>query len=147
MSEPRGRPFEPGNTQGRGRPKGSRNKAQSPAQELVEQYEIHVAKKCIQMASQGDVRAIKILMDRSFPPRRDACIRMSLPPIRTVQDVAKAAGKVTRSIGRGVITPSEGEKMMNTLEAQTRIIAKSDWEARVDELEHDKAARDMPLAA
>jgi hypothetical protein len=37
MNKVRGRPFEPGNKLGRGRPKGSRNKAKSPGQDLLQE--------------------------------------------------------------------------------------------------------------
>lgn len=75
MSKPRGRPFAPGNTLGRGRPKGSRNKAQSPGQDLLDEYAPHLVRKCISMAMQGDPGALRICMDRISPPRKNASIR------------------------------------------------------------------------
>jgi hypothetical protein len=42
---------------------------------------------------------------------------MNLPPIKTAEDVNKAAEKVTQAIRRGEITPAEGDTMMNILEA------------------------------
>ena len=86
MSKPRGRPFSPGNTFGRGRPKGSRNKAKAPGQQLLDQYSESLTRKCIAMALQGDQRALRICMERINPARQDACVQLSLPSIRTAQD-------------------------------------------------------------
>jgi len=147
MSEQRGRPFEPGNTQGRGRPKGSRNKAKSPVQELLEEYSMPLMRKCIVMAGQGDMRAMQIVMDRILPVRRGAFIGVGLPRIKTVQDVAKAAAQVMRSIARGKITPADGEKVMNTLEIQSRILEEATFEIRIDKLDADQAAGGLPRAA
>src|SRR2546423_15653328 len=101
MSKVRGRPFEPGNTLGRGRPKGSRNHAKSPGEDLLEEYAPHLVRKCIALAMQGDRSAMRICMERISPARQDACIRMSLPPIRKAEDVNKAVEEVTRGIRRG----------------------------------------------
>jgi hypothetical protein len=37
--------------------------------------------------------------------------------------------------------------MMNTLETQTRIIAKADWESRLERVEQDTADTRLPRAA
>ena len=118
---------------GRGRPQGSRNKAKSPLQELFDEYTVPMMRKCISLAAQGDVRAIRIFMERSHPVRRDASVRITLPRMRTVQDLNKAAEKVMRSVGRGEITPAEGETLMNSLEIQSRMIARGQMESSVEQ--------------
>jgi hypothetical protein len=135
MSEERGRPFTPGNTLGRGRPKGSRNRRGSPGQDLLDKYTTHLVSKCIDQAMKGSPTAMRLCMERIFPARRDASICMSLSPVRTAQDVNKAAGKVTREMGRGKITPTEGATMMDVLESHSRIIEKVDLESRLAKLE------------
>ena len=149
MNEPRGRPFAPGNTLGRGRPKGSRNKASSVEQDLLDKYAPHLVGKCIERALKNEDRsAMRICMDRILPARREASIRVSLPRIKTAQDLEKAAEKVTQAIGRGRIAPAEGEKMMNVFEIQSRIIEKSQYESRLKKLEESMAAASrLPKAA
>ena len=46
----RAQTFEPGNTMGRGRPKGSRNKSKSPGQDLFDEYAEHLIRKGIALA-------------------------------------------------------------------------------------------------
>lgn len=54
MNRVRGRPFEPGNKLGRGRPKGSRNKSKSTGQDLFDEYAEHLTRKAISLGLAGD---------------------------------------------------------------------------------------------
>jgi predicted DNA-binding protein (UPF0251 family) len=147
MNKPRGRPFLPDNTQGRGRPRGSRNKAKSPAQDLLDEYAPHLVRQCIASALKGDPSAMRMCMERISPARRNASIRMSLNPIATAQDVDQAAEKVTQAIRRGKITPVEGGRMMNIFESRIRVIESVQLESRIEKLEEKIAAADRPRAA
>jgi hypothetical protein len=135
MTKPRGRAFPPGNTLGRGRPPGSRNKEKSRGQHLLDQYTPHLTGKCIELAMQGNLGALRLCMERISPARRDAYIRMSLPPVRTAQDVDLASEKVTQAIRRGKITPDDGGKMMSILGSRLRVIESVQHESRLEKLE------------
>ena len=90
---------------------------------------------------------MRICMDRILPARREASIRVTLPRIKTAQDLEKAE-KVTQAIGRGRIAPAEGETMMNVFEIHSRIIEKSQYERRLEKLEESMAAASrLPKAA
>lgn len=147
MNKPRGRPFAPGNTLGRGRPKGSHNGSKPPGQNLLEEYREHVVRKCIALAMQGDRTALRLCMERISPARRDACITMNLPAIRNAGDVDKAAEKVTQAIRRGDLTPAEGGILMNILESRSRVIERVQMESRIEELEEKMAANKLRPAA
>ncbi len=142
----RGRPFEPGNKLGKGRPSGSRNKAQ-PGQDLLEEYGPHITRKCITLAMQGDRTALRLCMERTNPARRGACIQMSLPRIKTAADIDKAAEKVTQAISRGQLPPTEGATMMTILEGRSRVMEKVQLESRVEKMEQELAAADLQKAA
>jgi hypothetical protein len=135
MKEPRGLPFAPGNTLGRGRPRGSRNKARFVGQDLLEKYTPQLMSKCIHMALLGDPTAMKLCIERIVPARRDAPVRVILPPIRTAQDVDRAEEKVTQTMGRGGITPIEGEKVMNVIQFRARTIEKVDPQQSLERTE------------
>ena len=147
MNKPRGRPFLPDNTQGRGRPRGSRNKAKSPAQDLLDEYAPHLVRQCIASALKGDPSAMRMCMERISPARRDSSIRISLPPVRTAQDVDKAGEKVTQAVWRGDTTPADGGRMMNIFESRIRVIESVQLESRIEKLEEKIAADDRPRAA
>jgi len=140
MNRPRGRPFEPGNTAGRGRPKGSRNKTKSAGQQLFDHYEESLTRKCIGLAMQGDRNALRLCMERISPARRDASVRTRLPKVEKAQDVGRAADKVIQDVQRGKMTPAEGETMMRILEIRSRIIERCDTEKQVQDLEQEAAA-------
>jgi hypothetical protein len=147
MSKVRGRPFEPGNTLGRGRPKGSRNQSKSAGQGLFDEYGEHLIRKTIALGMAGDINALRICLERVSPPRRDNCVQMNLPAIRNTQDLDKAAETVSQGIRRGKITPAEGGKLMNIFESRARIIERVQWEERIAKLEGRIAPGELPLAA
>jgi hypothetical protein len=122
----RGRPFEPGNKMGRGRPKGSRNKPkpEPPGQQLLNEYGEHVMRKCISLALQGKMAAMRLVLERTIPSRRGATVRLGLPRIKTVTDVAKAADEITRQMLRGKLTLTEGSQLTATMESRSRILEK-----------------------
>ncbi len=136
-----GRPFAPGNTVGRGRPKGSRNKTKFPGQHLLDQYAEHITRKCIAMAMQGDRTALRMCMER-VNARREACIRMSLPTIRSAADIGRAAEKITNAIRAGGISPDEGETLMRILESRSRVIERVEFERRLEMLEQQSSTSD-----
>lgn len=57
MSNVRGKPFQLGNNSGRGRPKGSQNKASFRAQELLNEHAEPVMRKCLVEALKGNSHA------------------------------------------------------------------------------------------
>jgi hypothetical protein len=134
MDKPRGRPFPPGNVFGRGRPKGSRNREKSPIQHLLDEFAPHIMRKCMAQAMEGSASAMRLCVERIFPSRRGALIQLNLPPIRTVEDVGRAAEKVTQAIRRGKLTPAEGNEMMNHLEGRSRIIEGAKFETQLADL-------------
>lgn len=135
MSRPRGRPFQPGNKFGQGRPKGSPNKEKPASQKIMDDYAEHVVRKCIALAMQGDRSALRICMERISPARRDQCVRVVLPKIQTAKDINRAAEMITKAIRLGQITPLEGETLMNILESRSRVIEKVDFENRLERIE------------
>jgi hypothetical protein len=148
MNKVRGRPFESGNTLGRGRPKGSRNKSKSPGEDLFDEYSEHLTRKAIALAMAGDISALRICMDRVSPARRDAVIQMNLPAIRKAEDLDRAAEKVTQGIRRGKITPVEAGRMMNILEGRLKIFETVELAGRIEKVEEKLAAAEvLPRAA
>jgi hypothetical protein len=72
---------------GAGGRKGSRNKPKSEAENLLDQYAPQLMKTCIGLAAKGNPTALRLCIERLLPARRDASVRVRLPPIKTVQDV------------------------------------------------------------
>lgn len=67
----RGRPFQPGNTFGRGRPRGSRNKKSLMLQRLLLEQAKEIVQSVIDRAKEGDRTAQALCMERLIPRLKD----------------------------------------------------------------------------
>jgi hypothetical protein len=136
----RGAPFEPGNKLGRGRPQGSRNKSTMAALELLREHSDVVVRKCIAEALRGNKMAMKLCMDRIVPARRDPPVKLTLPPVNTAAEVAKALNVVLKAISSGRLTPEEGLTISDILETKRRSIETAEQEERILALQSNSGA-------
>jgi hypothetical protein len=137
----RGRPFEPGTSGNRnGRPKGSRNKATLLRETLLEPEAQQLIQILIEKATQGDMQALRICIDRLLPLRRDQPVAFDLPEIATAADAPKVAAAVVQACADGIISLSEAEAFMGLIKAQLDIYEKTELAARVTALEKKAAA-------
>lgn len=137
----RGRPFEPGNKYGHGRPRGSRNKIASASQETLEEHAESLTKKCLFLALQGNTTAMRLCMERLMPARRQRVLQFNLPALKTMADLAAASETVVRGVARGKLTPDEGQAFTLMLEGRRRVIETEELEGRVRALEKDPNKR------
>ena len=86
----RGRPFEPGNKLGRGRPKGSPNKNSRKAQELFEQNAAAIMALGINR-SREDRQMLRLLVGRIVPRQKDWPIKVGRLPMSILSDLARAS--------------------------------------------------------
>lgn len=131
----RGRPFQPGNKYGRGRPPGSRNKVAHACQDTLDSYGEGLTKKCLYLALQGNPTAMKLCMERLMPARRHRTLYFKLPPVKTLADVAAASESVLNGVARGQLTPAEGETFTEMLDGRCRVIETEELEQRIRALE------------
>ena len=141
MNKPRGRPFQIGNTFGRGRPKGSRNKEKFPGQHLFAQFSDGLIRNCIAQAGEGSATAMKVCMDRLNQLQRVG-VGIRLPQIKTAKDVEVAAERTIQGIRHGKITPAEGEAMMRVLESRLRVMENVELEQRLKRLEESAGLKE-----
>src|SRR5882757_8988165 len=118
MTKTSNKQFQKGNTLGRGRPQGSRNKATIALQKLLDGHGESITKKCALMALQGDAGAMRLCMERLIPPRKDHAVKFHLPSVTTADEVAIAGSLILAEGSRGQLTPAEGEMIANILEAR-----------------------------
>src|SRR5579872_4475960 len=123
----RGRPFQPANTFGRGRPKGSRNKTTKQMQELLYRYSDAILGKCIRMALEGDQIAMRLCMERILPARRDGFVQLPSLRSQTQTEIAKSSEQVLKSIACGTISPSEGEIISKLLNDRLKVLEVADF--------------------
>jgi hypothetical protein len=140
----RGRPFEPGNKFGRGRPAGSRNKTTMALQSMLEEHAETIVKKAALMAIQGDTTALRLCLERLLPARRNSPVRFKLPPINSAAGVTKALSKVVQGVANGILAAAEGETLTAILERLHQNLQTLELEKRIGALErqHSEASHD-----
>lgn len=132
----RGRPFAPGQSGNpAGRPVGARHKTTMAIEALLEGDAEALTKKAIEMAKEGDGPALRLCLDRLAPPRRDAPISITLPPVTTMEDAVSASSAILAAVAAGDCTPDEGGRVMGLLTAHRAIVEMGDLERRIAALE------------
>jgi hypothetical protein len=131
----RGRPFQPGNKYGRGRPPGSRNRISRVCQDTLETYAEPITKKCLSLAIQGNPTALRLCMERLLPARRHRTLQFKLPPLKTLADVDAASESVVSGVGRGQLTPGEAQDLSQLLDHRRSVLETQDLEQRIRALE------------
>jgi hypothetical protein len=144
----RGRPFRPGQSGNTaGRPKGARNRATLLLEALLEGEAEEIGRKLIELAKQGDGRALKACLDRLLPAPRDRPVCFSLPPIDTAADVPKASAAILAAVAEGEITPSEAMKLARLLETHRRALKVHELGMRVARAEEERRTRTAAVLA
>ena len=140
----RGRPFEPGNKMGRGRPKGSRNKVTEEARKIFQTHAAAVVRKAISLALQGDSRLLTTLMTRALGPHA-LPTKFGRLSMRTTDDLIRNSDLAAKKLGTGEITVAEALDFGSFLEQRRKLIETHDLEQRLRKLEEERLGRNEPL--
>lgn len=92
----------------KGKAKGTKNKATLAAEELLKGELNGICRRLIQEALEGNMQAIKLVLDRVLPPRKSPTVSISLPKMESPSDTLEALATITEGIGSGEISPDEG---------------------------------------
>jgi hypothetical protein len=106
---------------------------------LLEGEAVGLTRKAVEMALSGDVVALRLCLDRIFPPRKGRSVAVKLPAIETAADVLTAHSVVTAAMSKGELTPDEAQVIANVLEQKRPAIETLEIEKRVAALEERQA--------
>jgi len=106
---------------------------------LLEGEGERITRKAIEQAMLGDPHALRLCLERLLPPRKERLIDVQLPDVKTAGDASAALSSFLTAVGKGQLTPGEGETLAVIVESHKRAIQAEDWERRLAELE--KAAQ------
>lgn len=122
----RGKPFVKGKSGNpNGRPKGSRNKTTMATLELLGEEAEAITKMAIKRAKKGDMAAIKLVMDRICPPRKDMPITFDIESIQTLDGVILALDQLLQSVCNAEVSPQEAQAIAALIEQQRKTIISS----------------------
>ncbi len=114
----------------------ARNLATLLLEALLEDEAEEIGRKTIELAKEGDSRALKACLDRLVPPPRDRFVAFSLPPLETAADLPKASAALLAAVAEGEVTPSEAAELARLVETHAKAIEVNELEKRrVAELE------------
>jgi hypothetical protein len=130
------RPFQKGKSGNpAGKPRGCRSKATLLVEALLDGEAEQITRKAIALALGGDVVALRLVLERIVPPRRDRPVQFALPPLQTAADACKAVAAITSAIASGHLTPSEGSEFVAIVDSYVRAVEAAELEVRVRQLE------------
>ena len=92
--------------------------------------------KVIEMAKEGDHVAMKLCMERIYPPRRERRLKLELPDIQTAGDVHAGLQVVWRGVGQGIITTGEAKDLTDVLEFGRKSVETLQLERRLTAVEN-----------
>ena len=137
----RGRPFEPGNKFGRGRPSGSRNKRTLILQELLDEHAPALMRKSLVLALQGDVQLLRMFVELKLPRPQDSPVKIGRLPMGTIDDLLQAHQTVMNKLASGEITPIEAGQIDALLTTRRQLIEAQDLATRIRAIEQLLSAK------
>ena len=130
-----------------GRPRGSRNRTTVLMQSLLEANAEAIARKAIDLATGGDLTAIRICFDRLVPARKDDAVALELPPLKSAADSVTAASTIVDAVGAGELTPSQAADIAKAVDIYVRALATQGFEERLAKLERSPVPAGVPTDA
>jgi hypothetical protein len=118
-----------------GRPKGTRNKSTILVQLLLERDLEEICNRVIEEAKAGNMQAVKMILDRILPPKKDSPIAIDIPEIKTSSDILQAINCISTAVGQGEISPSEGETLSKIIDIHSKALEIYDFEKRLKAIE------------
>ena len=129
--------FEKGNPGGPGRPAGSRNSVNQMLDQLAAQGAETLVKKMIEVASEGDRVAARLVLNRIWSAPKGRAVPVEMPEIRAPRDLLAAHTAVSSALASGTITPQEAASLASVLETHRRAFELVVVQERVVKLEDD----------
>ena len=134
-SKTRGKPFQTGNTFGKGRPAGSRNKATLALEALIEGQGEDVVNTIIASAKDGDMSAARALLDRLVPTRKSAPAPIALSPAASASDLEGALFEVFNGMADQSLAPEEAAQITGVIANHIKLHEALMLEERISQLE------------
>jgi len=123
-----------------GRPKGARHKTTLAVQALLDGEAENITRKAIAAAMAGDIIAIRLVLERVLPARKDNPVTLELPAISNSESVVEVMQAVLNAVSNGEITPLEANALAGVVEQWRKTYETIEVKTRLDELKNLIAA-------
>jgi hypothetical protein len=133
-----GNKFKPGQSGNpKGRPQGSRHKSTIAALSLLEGEAQALTRKCIALAMEGDMGALRLCLERIVCPVKDRPIKIILPVVKDASDLPKMTGALLEAVTAGKIGATEAAVLSKVVDAHREALEIADLTARIEKLENE----------
>ena len=120
----------------KGKIKGTKNKATLIAEMLLEGELEEICQRLIQEAKSGNMQAIKLVIDRLLPQRRNYPMSIELPQLNNASQALQAMALITMEVSNGNLSVKEGESLARMIDIYVRALEAHDYEMRLNKIEH-----------
>jgi Family of unknown function (DUF5681) len=124
-----------------GRPRGARNKRTIALENIMEAESEVITRKAIEMAKGGHIAAIRMVIDRLAPVRKDRAVEFELPPLNTPADAVAASVAIAAAVAAGDLTPLEAAQLSKVVDGYVQALEAHSFEQRLAKLEEDEPNR------
>lgn len=119
----------------RGKAKGIKNRATLAAEQLLQGELESICRRLIQEATAGNMQAIKMILDRVLPPKRNSYISFKLPDLDDSSGVLSAIDYVMKALSRGNLSVEDAEALTKMIDIYIRAKETHDYEERLLKIE------------
>jgi hypothetical protein len=139
----RGKPFEPGNKFGRGRPPGSRNRRNMRGQQLLDECGEVLIRKAIAEAIKGDIQMLRTFLSYLLRHPTDRAVEIGPVPMGNMEELSKSSEKIWKKVASGKLSLSEARQVDAMIEERRRVLETQELERRVQALEGVPGPEDL----
>jgi len=94
-----------------------------------------LTRKCVELALAGDLTALRLCLERIVPPRKDAPVQVTLPPMESPADLPAVTSAILEAVAGGSLTPSEAQALGGLVEVHRKAVELAEFERRLSALE------------
>ncbi|HMZ11478.1 MAG TPA: hypothetical protein PKW88_12250, partial [Plasticicumulans sp.] len=87
------------------------------------------------LARDGDLQALRFLLERVIPPARGQAVPVELPALAAAGTLTEKADAVLAAVGAGEIAPDVGAQLLTALGTVVRITEVEELTRRIEALE------------
>ena len=80
------------------------------------------------MALNGDMQALKLLIVRLIPARKDRLVKLNLPKIQSAQDIINIMSLIVENVGKSELEPEQAKALATILELNRKSIETAEIE-------------------
>jgi hypothetical protein len=124
-----------------GKPKGTRHSATKLAEALIDGQAEALVQRALALALSGDPTAMRIVMDRLCPPRRERTVSLEMPSIKSATDLIAAAAALADAASSGEITPGEAASLSTLVANTAKAVETFELAERLARLEEQMASK------